>query len=72
MNSDLSNSSPLLLGGGSDQRSATFAAEGHPLRPPPDFGLEVRVEGEQISIANTGLVRVTVLFEGERCQPQRR
>ena len=54
----------------SNRHRAMFAAEGHPLRPPPDFGLEVQVEGEHISIANTGLVPVTVLFEGERCEPQ--
>lgn len=50
----------------SDERGATFAAEGHPLRPPPNFGLEVQVERDRISIANTAADPV-VLFEGSRC-----
>lgn len=53
----------------SDTLSATFAAEGHPLRPPPAFGLELQWDSQRISVANTGTVR-SVLFEGRRCVAQ--
>lgn len=52
----------------SDERTATFAAEGHPLRPPPNFGLEIRLEQQRISIARTGAAAPAALFEGNRCE----
>jgi hypothetical protein len=53
----------------SGQRIATFAAEGHPLRPPPDFGLVVQWDGAHILVANRGTV-TSVLFEGDRCEAE--